>query len=272
MRSFIIKPGRKQLSFPSNPFSLSGICSHLCYSCRPLVLLTRWVVATRCRHGVGSTISSVTPTTENSGTIGHFIITGTNLMGFTSVLLNGCCIHTWPLCGAHNWLRSIVPVAGCVLTTAAGTVFQRGFQAGVTRTSSNSNYGQLSKQQRHHQHRHRQAFLDPLPPDLDKDGLLELLVGQQPAPDSLRADGRQQPASTTGNAHYLVSAALPSMWASTPRPTQKGPDGDGLQESSWEEENGPVDLRAEASTAPQRFLCNGDLYTNPLRYRPPPRG
>ena len=123
------------------------------------------------------TISSFTPATAAPGTT--VTITGTNLTGFTSVLLNGLAVRASAGLVPANTATFIVPAAagsGRVrLTTAAGTAVS-GARLGVTRTSSNSNYGQLSTNAT--SATATGNFSTPVAADLDKDGLLELLVGQ----------------------------------------------------------------------------------------------
>ena len=185
------------------------------------------------------TISSVTPTTAAPGAT--VTITGTNLTGFTSVLLNGQAVRASAGVLPATTATFIVPAAagsGRVrLTTAAGTALS-GAKLGVTRTSSNSNYGQLSANAT--SATAAGNFSTPVAADLDKDGLLELLVGQgdgtmmdyeQTAPNSIF--------STTGTLITFAAGGTVDVGLYA-KPTVSDLDGDGMQEIIVGEENGKV--------------------------------
>lgn len=137
------------------------------------------------------------------------------------------------------------------LTTAAGTAVS-GAKLGVTRTSSNSNYGQLSVNATSASAAGN--FSTPVAADLDKDGLLEMLVGQgdgtmidyeQTAPNSAF--------STTGTLITFAAGGTVDVGLYA-KPTVSDLDGDGLQEIIVGEENGTVLIyEQKASTGTNAF-------------------
>ena len=212
------------------------------------------------------TISSVTPTTAAPGAT--VTITGTNLTGFTSVLLNGQAMRASPGLLPATTATFIVPAAagsGRVrLTTAAGTAVS-GARLGVTRASSNSNYGQLSTNAT--SATAGGNFSTPVAADLDKDGLLELLVGQG---DGTMIDYEQTATngafSTSGTVITLFSDGSTIDVGLYAKPTVSDLDGDGLQEIIVGEENGKVLLYEQnSSTGPNAFKMGAGttLFANP---------
>ncbi|MBH8568925.1 VCBS repeat-containing protein [Microvirga sp. STS02] len=212
------------------------------------------------------TISSVTPATAAPGAT--VTITGTNLTGFTSVLLNGQAVRATPGLVPATTATFVVPAAAGTgrvrLTTAAGTAVSAA-RLGVTRTSSNSNYGQLNANAT--SATAAGAYSTPVAADLDKDGLLELLVGQG---DGTMIDYEQtatnQPFSTTGTVITLFAGGATVDVGLYAKPTVSDLDGDGLQEIIVGEENGKVLIYEQnASTGANAFKMGAGttLFANP---------
>ncbi|MGY3088715.1 uncharacterized protein (DUF2141 family) [Hymenobacter sp. UYAg731] len=211
------------------------------------------------------TISSVTPTTAAPGAT--VTITGTNLTGFTSVLLNGQAVRASAGLVPATTATFIVPAAAGTgrvrLTTAAGTAVSAA-RMGVTRVSSNRNYGQLSVNAT--SATAAGNFSTPVAADLDKDGLLELLVGQG---DGTMIDYEQ----TTTNGAFSTTGTLITFAAGGTvdvglyaKPTVSDLDGDGLQEIIVGEENGKVLIYEQAaSTGANAFKMGAGttLFVNP---------
>jgi FG-GAP-like repeat/IPT/TIG domain/Secretion system C-terminal sorting domain len=212
------------------------------------------------------TISSFTPTMAAPGAT--VTITGTNLTGFTSVLLNGQAVRASAGLLPATTATFIVPAAagsGRVrLTTAAGTAVS-GARLGVTRASSNSNYGQLSTNST--SATAAGNFSTPVAADLDKDGLLELLVGQG---DGTMLDYEQTATngafSTVGTVITLFSNGSTIDVGLYAKPTVSDLDGDGLQEIIVGEENGKVLIYEQnSSTGTNAFKMGAGttLFANP---------
>ncbi|GAB3850074.1 hypothetical protein GCM10028822_14970 [Hymenobacter terrigena] len=212
------------------------------------------------------TISSVTPTTAAPGAT--VTITGTNLTGFTSVLLNGQAVRATPGLVPATTATFIVPAAAGTgrvrLTTTAGTAVSAA-RLGVTRGSSNSNYGQLNTNAT--SATAAGAYSTPVATDLDKDGLLELLVGQG---DGTMVDYEQTAAngafSTTGTVITLFSGGATVDVGLYAKPTVSDLDGDGLQEIIVGEETGKVLIYEQnASTGANAFKMGAGttLFANP---------
>ncbi|GAB2847012.1 FG-GAP-like repeat-containing protein [Hymenobacter ruber] len=213
------------------------------------------------------TISSVTPATAAPGAT--VTITGTNLTGFTSVLLNGQAVRaTASALFPATTATFIVPAAAGTgrvrLTTAAGTAVSAA-RLGVNRASSSSNYGQLNTNAT--SATAAGNFSTPVAADLDKDGLLELLVGQG---DGTMIDYEQtatnQPFSTTGTVITLFSGGATVDVGLYAKPTVSDLDGDGLQEIIVGEENGKVLIYEQnASTGTNAFKMGAGttLFANP---------
>ncbi|MCI1186251.1 FG-GAP-like repeat-containing protein [Hymenobacter sp. DH14] len=212
------------------------------------------------------TISSVTPTTAAPGAT--VTITGTNLTGFTSVLLNGQVVRASAGVVPSSTATFVVPAAagsGRVrLTTALGTAVS-GAKLGVTRTSSNSNYGQLNTNAT--SATATGNFSTPVAADLDKDGLLELLVGQG---NGTMMDYEQTATngafSTTGTLITFASGGATVDVGLYAKPTVSDLDGDGLQEIIVGEENGTVLMYEQsASTGAGAFKVGAGttLFANP---------
>ncbi|MDO7849403.1 FG-GAP-like repeat-containing protein [Hymenobacter sp. M29] len=211
------------------------------------------------------TISSMTPTTAAPGTT--VTITGTNLTGFTSVLLNGLAVRATPGLVPATTATFIVPAAAGTgkvrLTTAAGTALSAA-KLGVTRASSSSNYTQLSANAT--SATAAGAYSTPVAADLDKDGLLELLVGQG---DGTMMDyeqtGTNQPFSTTGTLITFAAGGTVDVGLYA-KPTVSDLDGDGLQEIIVGEETGKVYIYEQAaSTGANAFKVGpvSTLFNNP---------
>lgn len=211
------------------------------------------------------TISSITPTTAAPGTT--VTITGTNLTGFTSVLLNGLAVRATPGALPATTATFIVPAAagsGRVrLTTAAGTAVSN-FKLGVTRTSSNSNYGQLSANAT--SATAAGNFSTPVAADLDKDGLIELLVGQgNGTMIAYEQTAANQSFSTTGTVITFAAGGTVDVGLYA-KPTVSDLDGDGKQEIIVGEENGTVLIYEQAaSTGTGAFTVGpgATLFSNP---------
>ena len=212
------------------------------------------------------TISSMTPATAAPGAT--VTITGTNLTGFTSVLLNGLAVRATPGLVPATTATFIVPaVAGTGrvrLTTAAGTAVSAA-RMGVTRVSSSSNYGQLNVNST--SATAAGNFSTPVAADLDKDGLLELLVGQG---DGTMIDYEQTATnsafSTTGTVITLLAGNTTVDVGLYAKPTVSDLDGDGLQEIIVGEENGKVLIYEQAaSTGVNAFKMGAGttLFANP---------
>ena len=211
------------------------------------------------------TISSVTPAQAAPGTT--VTITGTNLAGFTSVLLNGQEVQAAAGLVPATTATFVVPNAagsGRVrLTTAAGTALS-GAKLGVTRKSSSSNYGQLSTNAT--SATAAGSYSTPVATDLDKDGLLELLVGQG---DGTLMDYEQtavnKPFSTTGTLITFAAGGTVDVGLYA-KPTVSDLDGDGLQEIIVGEETGKVliyEQAASSGTGAFKMGTGSTLFTNP---------
>ena len=212
------------------------------------------------------TISGITPATAAPGAT--VTITGTNLSGFTSVLLNGQAVRATPGLVPATTATFIVPAAAGTgrvrLTTAAGTAISAA-RMGVTRVSSSSNYGQLSVNATSATAGGK--FSTPVAADLDKDGLLELLVGQG---DGTMIDYEQ---TATNGAFNTVGTVITLFAGNTTvdvglyaKPTVSDLDGDGLQEIIVGEENGKVLIYEQAaSMGPDAFKmgAGSTLFVNP---------
>lgn len=241
-------------------FSLATPAARLFYLATLGLLLPAAVMAQ------APTISSITPATAAPGTT--VTITGTNLTGFTSVLLNGQAVRASAGAVPASTATFIVPAAagsGRVrLTTTAGTAVSN-FKLGVTRTSSNSTYNQQSVNAT--SATAAGAYSTPVAADLDKDGLLELLVGQgdgtmidyeQTAPNSAF--------STVGTVITLFSSGATIDVGLYAKPTVSDLDGDGLQEIIVGEETGKVLIYEQnASTGTNAFKMGAGttLFANP---------
>lgn len=212
------------------------------------------------------TISSVTPATAAPGAT--VTITGTNLTGFTSVLLNGQAVRATPGLAPATTATFIVPAAAGTgrvrLTTATGTAVSAA-RLGVTRVSSSSNYGQLANNATNATAAGN--FSTPVAADLDKDGYLELLVGQG---DGTMIDYEQTvpngPFSTTGTIITLFSNGATVDVGLYAKPTVSDLDGDGLQEIIVGEENGTVLIYEQnASTGGNAYKMKAGttLFANP---------
>jgi hypothetical protein len=212
------------------------------------------------------TISSVTPATAAPGAT--VTITGTNLTGFTSVLLNGQAVRATPGLVPATTATFIVPAAAGTgrvrLTTAAGTAVSAA-RMGVTRASSSSNYGQLNTNAT--SATAAGAYSTPVAADLDKDGYLELLVGQG---DGTMIDYEQTALngafSTTGTVITLFGGNTTVDVGLYAKPTVSDLDGDGLQEIIVGEENGKVLIYEQhSSTGPNAFKMDAGttLFANP---------
>lgn len=213
------------------------------------------------------TISSISPAQAAPGAT--VTITGTNLTGFTSVLLNGQAVRATAsvLFPATTATFIVPPAAGSGrvrLTTAAGTAVS-GARLGVTRTSSNSNYGQLSNNAT--SATATGNFSTPVAADLDKDGLIEMLVGQgNGTMIAYEQTGVNQPFSTTGTLITLFSNGATIDVGLYAKPTVSDLDGDGLQEIIVGEENGTVLIYEQnSSTGANAFKMSAGstLFANP---------
>ncbi|GAB3736936.1 hypothetical protein GCM10027594_17810 [Hymenobacter agri] len=232
---------------------------------RLLTLATLGLLLPIAAMAQAPTISSVTPTQAAPGST--VTITGTNLTGFTSVLLNGQAVRASVGLVPSTTATFIVPAAagsGRVrLTTAAGTAVSSA-KLGVTRTSSNSNYGQLNNNAT--SATAAGNFSTPVAADLDKDGLLELLVGQG---DGTMIDYEQtatnQPFSTTGTVITFAAGGTVDVGLYA-KPTVSDLDGDGKQEIIVGEETGKVYIYEQAaSTGTGAFTVGpvATLFANP---------
>ncbi|MDO7854396.1 FG-GAP-like repeat-containing protein [Hymenobacter convexus] len=211
------------------------------------------------------TISSMTPSTAAPGTT--VTITGTNLSGFTSVLLNGLAVRATPGLVPATTATFVVPAAAGTgkvrLTTAGGTALSAA-KLGVTRASSSSNYTQLNSNAT--SATAAGAYSTPVAADLDKDGLLELLVGQG---DGTMIDYEQ----TTANGTFSTTGTLITFFAGGTvdvglyaKPTVSDLDGDGRQEIIVGEETGKVFIYEQAaSTGADAFKmgAGSTLFNNP---------
>ncbi|MDB5268581.1 MAG: hypothetical protein JWP58_1621, partial [Hymenobacter sp.] len=213
----------------------------------------------------------VTPATAAPGAT--VTITGTNLTGFTSVLLNGQAVRATPGLVSATTATFIVPAAAGTgrvrLTTAAGTAVSAA-RLGVNRASSSSNYGQLNTNAT--SANAAGNFSTPVAADLDKDGLLELLVGQG---DGTMVDYEQTATngafSTTGTVITLFSGGATVDVGLYAKPTVSDLDGDGLQEIIVGEENGKVLIYEQnASTGTNAFKMGAGttLFVNPYGVTP----
>ncbi|MFD2721745.1 FG-GAP-like repeat-containing protein [Hymenobacter monticola] len=211
------------------------------------------------------TITSMTPSTAAPGTT--VTITGTNLTGFTSVLLNGLAVRATPGLVPATTATFIVPAAAGTgkvrLTTAAGTALSAA-KLGVTRQSSSNSYSQLSNNAT--SATAAGAYSTPVAADLDKDGLLELLVGQG---DGTMMDyeqtGPNQLFSTTGTLITFATGG-PVDVGLYAKPTVSDLDGDGRQEIIVGEETGKVYIYEQAaSTGADAFKmgAGSTLFANP---------
>jgi hypothetical protein len=216
------------------------------------------------------TISSLTPSTAAPGST--VTITGTNLTGFTSVLLNGLAVRATPGLVPATTATFIVPAAAGTgkvrLTTAAGTALSAG-KLGVTRQSSSNNYNQLSANAT--SATAAGAYSTPVAADLDKDGLLELLVGQG---DGTLMDyeqtGPNQPFSTTGTLITFATGGTVDVGLFA-KPTVSDLDGDGRQEIIVGEETGKVYIYEQAAgTGANAFKMGpvSTLFANPYGATP----
>jgi hypothetical protein len=211
------------------------------------------------------TISSITPSQAAPGTT--VTVTGTNLTGFTSVLLNGQAVRATAGAVPSTTATFVVPAAagsGRVrLTTGSGSAVSN-FKLGVTRASSSSNYGQLNTNATGATA--AGAYSTPVAADLDKDGLLELLVGQG---DGTMLDyeqtGPNQPFSTTGTLITFAAGGTVDVGLYA-KPTVSDLDGDGLQEIIVGEETGKVLVYEQAAsngTSAFKMGAGSTLFANP---------
>jgi hypothetical protein len=213
----------------------------------------------------GPTISSILPASAAPGTT--VTITGTRLANFTSVVLNGQAVRATSGLVPATTVTFIVPAAagsGRVrLTTSTGTAVSSA-RFGVTRASSSSNYTQSSINATGATA--TGAYSTPVAADLDKDGLLELLVGQG---DGTMMDYEQTSTnsafSTTGTLITFAAGGTVDV-GNFAKPTVSDLDGDGRQEIIVGEETGKVLIYEQsASTGAGAFTMNpvSTLFTNP---------
>jgi hypothetical protein len=210
-------------------------------------------------------ITGMTPSTAAPGTT--VTITGTRLAGFTAVLLNGQAVRATAGVVPATTVTFVVPAAAGTgkvrLTTAAGTALSAA-KLGVTRASSSSNYTQLNSNAT--SATAAGAYSTPVAADLDKDGLLELLVGQG---DGTMMDyeqtGPNQAFSTTGTLITFATGGTVDVGLYA-KPTVSDLDGDGRQEIIVGEETGKVYIYEQAaSTGADAFKMGpvGTLFANP---------
>ena len=212
------------------------------------------------------TLSSFSPATAAPGAT--VTVTGTNLTGFTSVLLNGQEVRATAGTEPATTVTFVVPAAAGTgrlrLSTALGSVVS-GMKLGVTRTSSNNNYSQLNNNVSGTTAAGN--FSTPVAADLDKDGLLELLVGQG---DGTLIDYEQTVTngafSTTGTVIMLLASGATVDVGLYAKPTVSDLDGDGLQEIIVGEETGKVMLYEQSGArGPLAFKVGAGttLFVNP---------
>ncbi|MBF9142260.1 FG-GAP-like repeat-containing protein [Hymenobacter properus] len=245
--------------------STFAFASNILTSARRSTLASLGLLLPAAALAQAPTISSMTPSMAAPGTT--ITIIGTNLTSFTSVLLNGLAVRATAGAVPSTTVTFIVPAAAGTgkvrLTTAAGTALSAA-KLGVTRQSSSSNYSQLSSNAT--SATAAGAYSTPVATDLDKDGLLELLVGQG---DGTMMDyeqtGANQAFSTTGTLITFATGGTVDVGLYA-KPTVSDLDGDGLQEIIVGEETGKVYVYEQAaSTGTDAFKMSpvSTLFANP---------
>ncbi|WP_345056917.1 T9SS type A sorting domain-containing protein [Hymenobacter glaciei] len=212
------------------------------------------------------TISNLTPSTAAPGAT--VTITGTNLTGFTAVMLNGQEVRATAGATPATTATFIVPAASGTgrvrLTTPAGTALS-GFKLGVTRASSSKNYGLVSNNATGATA--TGGYSTPVASDLDKDGRLEMLVGQGDGTmicyEQASANGAFSP---TGTLITFATGGATVDVGNFAKPMVSDLDGDGLQEIIVGEELGKVLVYEQAtSTGGSAFKVGAatTLFANP---------